>query len=205
MMKFITKRRMPPPTGTQWVLRVSQYLFFGVGILALGYFGFTLLDARVYQANAERSLARQIHLQQEHKVSYSKPALKEGDVLGRIEIPRLGMSIAVLQGTSSRILRLGAGHIEGTALPGEPGNTGIAGHRDTFFRALKGIRQNDDIQLQTPTGLFRYKVDWVKVVPPDDIGVLAPSSESTLTLVTCYPFYYFGAAPKRFIVHAQRY
>jgi len=204
-MKFTAKRRISPPTRTQWVLRVSQYLLFGVGILALGYFGFTLLDAWVYQANAERSLENQIRLQQEHKVSYSKPALKEGDVLGRIEIPRLGMSVAVLQGTSARILRLGAGHIDGTALPGEPGNTGIAGHRDTFFRALKGIRPDDEIQLQTATGLLRYKVDWVKVVAPDDVGVLAPSTESTLTLVTCYPFYYFGAAPKRFIVHAQRY
>ena len=204
-MKFTANRRMSPSTRTQWVLRVSQYLLFGVGILALGYFGFTLLDAWVYQANAERSLENQIRLQQEHKVSYSKPALKEGDVLGRIEIPRLGMSVAVLQGTSARILRLGAGHIDGTALPGEPGNTGIAGHRDTFFRALKGIRPDDEIQLQTATGLLRYKVDWVKVVAPDDVGVLAPSTESTLTLVTCYPFYYFGAAPKRFIVHAQRY
>ncbi len=204
-MKFTAKRRMPPPTRTQWVLRVSQYLLFGVGILALGYFGFTLLDAWVYQAKAERSLENQIHLQQEHKVSYSKPATKEGDVLGRIEIPRLGMSVAVLQGTSSRILRLGAGHIEGTALPGETGNTGIAGHRDTFFRALKGIRPDDEIQLQTATELLRYKVDWVKVVAPNDVGVLAPSTESTLTLVTCYPFYYIGAAPKRFIVHAQKY
>jgi len=204
-MKFTANRRMSPSTRTQWVLRVSQYLLFGVGILALGYFGFTLLDAWVYQANAERSLENQIHLQQEHKVSYSKPAPKEGDVLGRLEIPRLGMSVAVLQGTSARILRLGAGHIDGTALPGEMGNTGIAGHRDTFFRALKGIRPDDEIQLQTATGLLRYKVDWVKVVAPSDVGVLAPSTESTLTLVTCYPFYYFGAAPKRFIVHAQKY
>ena len=113
------------------------------------------------------------------------------------------MSVAVLQGTTSRILRLGAGHIEGTALPGEGGNSAIAGHRDTFFRELKGIRQNDEIQLQTPSGLFRYEVDWVKVVAPDDISVLAPSTESALTLVTCYPFYFFGAAPKRFVVHAQ--
>jgi sortase A len=105
------------------------------------------------------------------------------------------MSVAVLQGTNSRILRVGTGHIEGTVLPGDLGNSAIAGHRDTFFRDLKGIRRNDEIQLQTATGSFRYEVDWVKVVAPDDISVLAPSTESALTLVTCYPFQFFGAAP----------
>jgi sortase A len=190
---------------TQWLLRSIRYFLFSVGILALGYVGFTLLAAHVYQAKANRSLENQIHMQQEHRVSLLKPTVKEGDVLGRIEIPRLGMSVAVLEGTGSRILRLGAGHIEGTVLPGEPGNSGIAGHRDTFFRVLKGIRRDDEIQIQTATGLFRYEVDWVKVVAPEDISVLAPSTDSALTLVTCYPFHFFGAAPKRLVVHAQRH
>ena len=108
------------------------------------------------------------------------------------------MSVAVLQGTSSRMLRLGAGHIAGTPLPGDTGNSGIAGHRDTFFRELKDIREKDEIQLQTATEIFHYEVDWVKVVDADDITVLEPSTfGSTLTLVTCYPFYYVGSAPKR--------
>lgn len=103
------------------------------------------------------------------------------------------------------MLRLGAGHIEGTPLPGEPGNSGIAGHRDTFFRELKDIRRNDEIQIQTATGLLRYEVDWVKVVEPNDTTVLEPSTaESTLTLVTCYPFYFVGPAPNRFVVHARK-
>ena len=102
------------------------------------------------------------------------------------------------------MLRLGAGHIAGTPLPGEPGNSGIAGHRDTFFRELKDIRSNDEIQLQTATGLFRYEVDWVKVVAPDDTSVLAPSTESALTLVTCYPFQFLGSAPQRFVVRAHK-
>ena len=101
------------------------------------------------------------------------------------------------------MLRLGTGHIEGTPLPGDAGNSGIAGHRDTFFRGLKDIRKNDEIQFQTATGLFRYAVDWVKVVAPDDLSVLAPSTESSLTLVTCYPFYFVGPAPKRFVVRAH--
>ena len=114
------------------------------------------------------------------------------------------MSIAVLQGTNSRMLRRGAGHIETTPLPGEPGNSGIAGHRDTFFRGLKDIRKDDQIQFQTATGLFRYEVDWARVVEPNDITALEPSREDTLTLVTCYPFYFVGPAPKRFVVRAHQ-
>ena len=129
---------------------------------------------------------------------------KEGDVLGRIEIPRLGMMVAILEGTKSRTLRLGVGHIKGTAFPGEPGNIGIAGHRDTFFRGLRDIRSSDEIQIQTANGLSRYEVDWVRIVAPETIGVLAPSPESAITLVTCYPFHYIGAAPERFVVHAHK-
>ncbi|MFY9911253.1 MAG: class D sortase [Candidatus Sulfotelmatobacter sp.] len=176
-----------------------------IGVLALGYVGSTLLDARIYQVSAKRSLEDQLEAAKVQTVDQPRPEVNKGDVLGRLDIPRLGVSVAVLQGTNSRILRLGAGHIEGTPLPGEPGNSGIAGHRDTFFRELKDIRANDEVQLQTARGLFHYEVDWVKVVGPDDISVLAPSTESTLTLVTCYPFYFVGPAPKRFVVRAHRY
>jgi sortase A len=201
-MKLTTERRKVP-TRIQEFLRWSQRLFFMTGVLAFGYVAFTLLDASFYQVSAKRSLENQIQVEKEHKVL--QPAVKKGDVLGRMDIPRLGVSVAVLQGTNSHLLRLGAGHIEGTPLPGEAGNTGIAGHRDTFFRELKDIRTDDEIQLQTATGIFRYEVDWVKVVTPDDISVLAPSTDSTLTLVTCYPFYFVGPSPKRFIVRAHRY
>jgi len=132
-------------------------------------------------------------------------AAKEGDVLGRIEIPRLGMTVAILVGTTSQTLRLGVGHIEGTSLPGEPGNIGISGHRDTYFRALKDIRAKDEIQIETATGLSRYEVESVQIVAPNDTGVLAPSAESTITLVTCYPFHFIGAAPERYIVRARRF
>jgi sortase A len=187
----------------QRLLRWSQRLLFIVGTLAIVYVGFTLLDARLYQASAKRSLESQIQLQKEPHEIQPKPAIKPGDVLGRLDIPRLGLSVAVLQGTGSRMLRLGAGHIEGTPVPGEAGNSGIAGHRDTFFRGLKDIRKNDEIQFQTATGLSRYVVDWAKVVAPNDLSVLAPSTESSLTLVTCYPFYFVGPAPTRFVVRAH--
>jgi sortase A len=205
------------PTKTHGFVRWSRRLFFLIGFLALTYVGVTLLEARLYQASAEQSLETQIQL---HKLvagaplltscasggclPEAKPMVGKGDVLGLMDIPRLGLTVAVLQGTSARILRLGAGHIEGTPLPGESGNSAIAGHRDTFFRDLKDIRPKDEIQLQTATTLLRYEVDWVKIVDPDDLSVLAPSTESALTLVTCYPFYLVGPAPRRFVVHAHQ-
>jgi sortase A len=202
----LTTEREMRPRRIRSILRWSQRLLFITGTFALGYVAFTLLNARLYQVSAKRSLETQIHGEKGHHESKPKPALKTGDVLGRVAIPRLGISVAVLQGTSSRMLRLGVGHIEGTPLPGETGNTGIAGHRDTFFRELKDIRENDEIQLQTATELFHYEVDWVKVVDPDDITVLEPSTfGSTLTLVTCYPFYFVGSAPRRFVVRAHKY
>jgi len=212
-MKFKIRLVLPPHTHA--FVRWSRRVFFITGILALAYVGFTLLDARLYQASAERSLESQIETEKELVAGAPselcrggclplvRPAIKKGDVLGLMDIPRLGLSVAVLQGTSSRTLRLGAGHLERTPLPGEAGNSAIAGHRDTFFRDLKDIRPRDEIQIQTATALFRYEVDWVKVVDPDDLSVLAPSTESALTLVTCYPFYLVGPAPRRFVVHAE--
>jgi len=193
------------PTRLQTLLRWSQRFFFLAGIIALGYVGLTLLDARLYQVSAKHSLDSQIQVERESRVTYPAPVVKDGDVLGRVDIPRLGVSVAVLQGTRSRMLRLGAGHIASTPLPGQAGNIGIVGHRDTFFRELRDIRTNDEIQLRTASGLFRYKVDWMKVVAPDDISVLAPSTDSVLTLVTCYPFHFLGSAPKRFVVRAHKY
>ena len=204
-MTLKTEREMRP-TRIRRLLRWTQRLLFITGALALGYVGFTLLDAGLYQVSAKRSLEGQIHQEKERQESQPRPTVKTGDVLGRVDIPRLGISVAVLQGTTSRTLRLGAGHIEGTPLPGDTGNSGIAGHRDTFFRELKDIRKSDEIQIQTAAGLFRYEVDWVKVVEPNDSTVLQPSTqESTLTLVTCYPFYFVGPAPKRFVVRAHKY
>ena len=129
------------------------------GILALLYVAITLIGARIYQTNALSILDKQILVENQQKADQPVLAIKEGDVLGNIEIPRIGVSVAVLQGTTSRTLRLGVGHIMGTALPGEPGNLGIAGHRDTYFRALKDIRKDDEIHLQTAAGITKYKVD----------------------------------------------
>jgi sortase A len=178
-------------------------LLLAIGTVALAYVGMTLLESRFYQASAKQSLETQIQTIKGPDASQLRLPVNPGDVLGRLDIPRLGISVAVLQGTGSRTLRLGAGHIEGTPLPGESGNSGIAGHRDTFFRDLRNIRKTDDIVLKTATGVLHYEVEWVKVVRPDDVSVLAQSTDSALTLVTCYPFYFLGSASDRFIVHAR--
>jgi sortase A len=127
-----------------------------------------------------------------------------GGLIGRLEVTRLGVSVVVIEGDGASILRRAAGHIPGTSMPGGPGNVGISAHRDTFFRPLRNIRQNDVILLSTLTGEFRYKVISTQVVDPSDVAVLAPDGNEILTLVTCFPFYFVGSAPKRFVVRAER-
>jgi sortase A len=181
----------------------TRRFFFIAGTLAILYVAVTVLYARFYQKAANNTLEQQMHAEKRHSVRLSGAVAKEGDLLGRIEIPRLGIKVAILEGTTSQTLRLGVGHIEGTARPGERGNIGIAGHRDTFFRDLKGIRTSDEIQIQTATGFSRYVVDWVRIVSPGDTKVLDPSAGFVVTLVTCYPFHFIGAAPERFAVRAH--
>jgi sortase A len=110
----------------------------------------------------------------------------------------------VVEGVDRISLRRAVGHIPGTALPGEAGNVGLAGHRDTFFRQLKDVKIDDEIQVSTPTSNFKYRVVSLRIVDPENVGVLAPSGENVLTLVTCYPFYFVGPAPKRWIVRARQ-
>ena len=124
-------------------------------------------------------------------------------VIGRIDIPRLGVSTIIKEGEDARTLQLAVGHIRGTALPGAAGNIGLAGHRDTFFRRLEGIEVGDVIRLVAPEGAFTYAVERTSIVEPDDVWVLDPTPDPALTLVTCFPFTYVGSAPQRFIVHAR--
>jgi len=120
-----------------------------------------------------------------------------------LKVAALDLEVPVLDGTDDLTLDRAVGHIDGTPEPGENGNIGIAGHRDGFFRALKDIHPGDAIELVTPTENISYVVDELLIVNPDDISVLRPRSKSSLTLVTCYPFYFVGSAPQRFVVHAS--
>jgi sortase A len=127
-------------------------------------------------------------------------------VIGRIAIPRLGISAMVQEGVDDKTLALAVGHIPWTAMPGETGkNVGLAAHRDTLFRNLKDVARDDEITLTTLDNTYTYRVASFTVVKPEDVSVLAPrAGENTLTLVTCYPFYFVGHAPKRFIVRARQ-
>lgn len=122
--------------------------------------------------------------------------------VGRIEIPRIGLDAVVLADTDERSLDLGVGHLSRTALPDEPGNFVLAGHRDSHFRKLRDIRLGDAIRVTTPLGTFEYQVEETLTVWPDQVGVLEDPGWPVLTLVTCYPFQFVGPAPKRFIVRA---
>jgi sortase A len=128
--------------------------------------------------------------------------LREGDVVGKLEVPRIGISVMVLQGIANDTLIVGAGHVPGTPLPGADGNVAIAAHRDTFFRKLEGVMVGDSIQFVSVRGTYEYVVDSTETVDPEDTQVMESRARPELTLITCYPFYFVGAAPKRFIVHA---
>lgn len=136
----------------------------------------------------------------EWKASLDRDA---GPPLAILRIPKIDLEVAVLAGTDELVLNRGVGHIDGTALPGEGGNVGIAGHRDGYFRGLKDISAGDRIELETLTGVETYQVTDCLIVDPPDVWVLEPTEVPTLTLVTCYPFYFVGSAPKRFIVRAE--
>ncbi len=132
------------------------------------------------------------------------PAYRPGERIGEIAIPRLKVSVPVFEGDDEAILKRGAGHVPHTALPGQPGNVCIAAHRDKFFRSLRFIKPHDEIVLDTRQGEMHFVVNSTSIVNPTDTQVLLPAPHRDLTLVTCYPFYYVGHAPKRFIVHASR-
>ena len=225
-MKLRIRRLTPVPTRSGTFLRWSSQLFIMIGLLALGYVGFVLADAKLYQAYQNRRFQKEM---ERLKPSVSRgeslsppsspPILgkadranaeslrkgsREGFPLGLIEISTIGLEVMILEGIEDETLRRAVGHIPGTALPGQEGNVAIAGHRDTFFRPLRNIRKNDEITLRMLNGTHRYRVESTKVVEPEDIAVLDDSGEAILTLVTCYPFNFVGSAPQRFIVRAHR-
>jgi sortase A len=179
------------------LLKWTQLALFAGATAMLGYCGFVLMDTWMFQHRATQTLERP-------RTAAPAPGSAPDGLIGRIEIQRLGMSIVVAEGTDEPTLRRAVGHIAGTALPGQAGNIGIAAHRDTFFRPLRNIRRDDVITLTTLGGEYRYRVVSTKIVNPNDVAVLNSEGKEILTLVTCYPFYFIGSAPNRFIVRAAR-
>jgi sortase A len=186
---------------TRRALRAASYTLLVAGILALGYAGYAVLDQYWYQ-EAETSKFETVSPTAEPR-AIKVARIADGGVIGEIEVHRLGLKAIVVQGDSERLLRRAVGHLPETALPGEAGNVALAGHRDGLFRPLSNVQPGDSITFSTPNREFQYQVEWTAVVPPTAVGVIQPTSEPALTLVTCFPFYYVGAAPERFVVRAR--
>lgn len=181
-------------------MRRLSYLLAIAGVLAIGFYMFEVGRCWWYQAREAPSIDP--HASQAAPLSVPRRP-EPGSPVVRLIIPRLGLSATVLEGAGRRELELGPGHIPQTPLPGEGGNIGIAGHRDTFFRPLRLIRPNDLIQLVSDGHEFSYRVISTKIVDPHEVRVLDSGEGETLTLITCYPFYFVGAAPSRFVVQAE--
>lgn len=216
--------------GRERVLRVVQWLLIAVGVALLGVWaGFRIhasagrdADLRRFAEAREAARgatpsppsrpARQLPnelpvdttLWDDKRIAEYRESLEHdlGPPMAVLRIPAIDLEVAVLAGTGDLVLNRGVGHIEGTAEPGAAGNVGIAGHRDGYFRGLKDIAAGDAIELETLDGTLSYEITELLIVDPPDVWVLAPTDTPTLTLVTCYPFYFVGSAPQRFIVRA---
>lgn len=176
----------------------ASRLLVAVGVVLLGYAGYVAVETSAYQADQRVMFAE---ARREPPQVAAVPA--DGEWIGEIEIPRLGIDVGVVQGESPLHLQRAAGHLKDTPLPGEMGNVVFAAHRDTFFRPLEHVRKGDEITVKTLAGDFHYVVESTIVVGPRDLWVLAPIGGRTLTLITCFPFRFIGAAPDRFIVRAR--
>ena len=194
-------------------LRTLEIVGLVFGLAALGW----AISARVTASLDQRNWARdfEARLAVRQAVNAAAPAEATGSpravgtagttsgIIGRLEAPRLGISVITREGTDASTLERAVGHIANTALPGEAGNAAFAGHRDTFFRHLRYARAGDRIVVTSLSGRHEYVVRDTRVISPKDVSVLDPTPEPTLTLVTCYPFRYVGPAPERFIVRAD--
>ncbi|HEY3216182.1 MAG TPA: class D sortase [Candidatus Eisenbacteria bacterium] len=185
---------------------------FVSGILLLGVWVENERRARAFQAAQSKRLTAALgQAELAVRPTLGAPAGPAGTgaqepgtgVLGRIEIPRLGISAMIAEGTDATALRHAVGHVRSTSQPGEPGNVGLAGHRDSFFRGLGEVRENDLVRIVTAHGTYDYRVKWDAVVDPHRVDVLDSTAVPSLTLVTCYPFHWVGPAPQRFVVRAE--
>src|SRR5512140_3462591 len=194
-----------PRQSLKKLLRWSQFGLVACAVAMLGYCAFVVVDTRVFQERESRTLQRLLEDQHAPGVDLPQatllsppkipPAAATSGLIGRIEIARLGLSVMIIEGDDGKTLRRAAGHVPGTALPGQLGNVGITAHRDTFFRPLRNIQMDDMITLTTLQGVYRYRVVSTKIVSPQDVEVLGSTGGEVLTLVTCHPFYFVGAAP----------
>jgi sortase A len=187
------------------LLRLLEGVCAMAGFVCLLWYSSVTFRAAQFQHSESANLDRQRPAEQPTIERPRSSSTKRPDhaMIGRLEIPRVDLSVMVVNGDDDATLQVAAGHLPDTPLPWELGNSAVAGHRDSFFRPLSKIKLHDTMTLKTPHGEFHYAVSSVRVVEPNDLSVLAQNGRSSLTLVTCYPFSYVGRAPKRFIVRAD--
>jgi sortase A len=186
--------------------RSAEWVLTGIGLAALLYCALTWMRAREAQAEAihlGRMASPAVEMSASQVSTLEATARTASGVIGRIEIPALELSAPITDGIGNSELRHGVGHVPGTAVPGGLGTMGLAGHRDTYFRRLRGVHPGMQIVVSGLRGVYRYQVDSTEIVLPEQVDVLDVVDRPGLALVTCYPFEYIGAAPKRFIVHAH--
>ena len=181
----------------QWLSTVIEWLLVGIGVGCLGMFAYESVEARRFQAEQAAEFARAAQAD-------APVTVRAGGLVGMLDVPRLQLTAPVIEGDDEVTLKRAAGHLPDTPLPWESGNSAIAGHRDGLFRPLKDIKVGDEIRFRSSRDQFRYRVTDTSIVRPDDISVLQPRGPASLTLITCYPFYFVGNAPKRFIIFAER-
>jgi sortase A len=201
---------MKPMRGrrTDRIVRWIERGLVTAGVTCVLWAAATSLSAIVYQVTLSASLERRDHSRDRPGADRTAPGVRTpvaaSAPIGRLEIPRIGLSAAVAEGDDENTLKVAVGHLPDTPLPWQEGNTALAGHRDTFFRPLRSIQVGDEIYFAATYGTFRYRVTRYSVVEPDELWVLDPSPTAALTLITCYPFTFVGPAPRRFVVHAER-
>ena len=199
-MRVRTRRTRSPRRSLRWL----ETVLLIAGLAAVDYYIWVNAETVVYQAYQEWKFDRTLRAPASNNPGGAETRTPHtaDEVIGRLEIPRLNIRAIVREGDSEDTLRHAVGHVPSTAFPGDIGNIGFAAHRDTFFRPLRNIRKDDRIIVSTLNGTYEYLVQTTQIVNPDDVSVLRASASKELTLVTCYPFYYIGSAPHRFIVHA---
>jgi sortase A len=178
------------------------------GIACLIFYGVVTLKIWKYQREAKKAVEEMVDVERSPEAIETLPdvakPLVPGELIGRVDIPRLKLSAAVAEGDDDKTLGKAVGHLPDTPLPWDrSGNVGLAAHRDGLFRRLEKIRFDDDVRVTTPRGEYHYRVRKTQIVDPGDVWVLAPTATPTITLITCYPFSFVGNAPQRFIVQAE--
>jgi sortase A len=189
------------PLNSGRLRRSFALLFVLLGLGLLSYVGYQYWDMYHSQQQLEAQWERQAATSA--SVSSQPKQIPAAEMLTRVSIPKINMDAIVIEGASRRQLSIGPGHMIETAMPGETGNAVITGHRDTFFRHIYELTKGDEIIVRRNGQVFKYQVTGKKIVKPEDVSVLKPTEDAQLTLITCYPTYYIGPAPKRLVVFSK--